>query len=332
MYTIAIQSFGGADVFKEMQLPEPLLKPGHVLVTVKATSVNPVDCKIRSRGPQELAPDFPAVLHGDFAGIVTKIGKGVKGFKIGDEVYGCAGGLKGLNGALADLMLVDSLLIAHKPPSLSFAEAAALPLVGLTAWEGLFDKAKIQKGQTILVHGATGGVGHIAIQLAKWAGAKVYTTVSSKEKAEIARNLGASQVINYREETVNSYVQRLTKGQGFDIVFDTIGGANMEKSFAAAAHYGQVIAIQSSGQAGYDLKTMQAKSLSLHFVFMLLPMLRNIGRAHHGDILTQLAGLVEQGQVRPLIDHVRFTFAQIGAAHEYLESGKAVGKVVVTRE
>lgn len=332
MYAIGIQSFGGVDVFKEMQLPEPLIKPGHLLVEVKASSVNPVDCKIRSRGPQELAPDFPAVLHGDFAGIITKMGKGVKNFKIGDEVYGCAGGLKGLHGALADLMLVDAALIAHKPASLSFAEAAALPLVGLTAWEGLFDKAKIQKDQTILVHGGTGGVGHIVIQLAKWAGAKVYATVSNQAKAEIARNLGAMQVINYREETVDSYVQRLTQGQGFDIVFDTIGGANLEKSFAATAYYGQVIAIQSSGQGGYDLKMMHAKSLSLHFVFMLLPMLRNIGRAHHGDILTQLADLVIQGQLRPLIDSARFSFAQVAAAHEHLESGRAVGKVVLTRD
>lgn len=331
MDAIVIKSFGNSNVFEKIKVPKPLVKKGYVVVEVKATSVNPVDYKIRNGTRKELAPDFPAILHGDFSGIISKIGHGITDFNIGDEVYGCAGGLKDLNGALAQFMLADATLIAKKPTSLSFTEAAALPLVALTAWEGLFDKANIKPNQTILVHGGTGGVGHIAIQLAKWAGAKVYTTVSNQQKADIAIKLGALEAINYKEENINSYVSRLTKGHGFDIVFDTIGGPNLEKSFNAASYYGQVIAIQSGGQSSYSLTIMQLKSLSLHFIYMLIPMLHNIKRKNHGHILKQLADIIDQGHIYPLIDPTIFNFDQVGEAHNLLESRKAIGKVVLIR-
>lgn len=321
-----IPGFGGPDVFQLAELPDPRPGPGEVLVRIEATSINPVDYKIRRAGPPT-APDLPAVLGCDLAGVVVGVGEGVTAFRAGDEVYGCAGGVKGMPGTYAELIAADARLLAHKPKTLSMREAAALPLVTITAWEGLHDRARLQAGQKVLVHGGAGGVGHIAIQLAKASGALVYTTVSSTEKADTARRLGADETINYREESVEDYVARLTDGAGFDVVFDATGGDQIAQSFAAARLNGQVITIVSQYEA--DLSLMHAKGLSLHVVFMLLPMLYGDGRAHHGEILKQAAELVDAGKLRPLIDAQRFTLSDIGAAHALLEGSKASGKVVV---
>ena len=330
MKAMVINSFGDASVFNQVELPMPEVISGSVLIKVAATSVNPVDYKIRKGKLPNLAPVFPVVLHGDVAGTIIAVGEGVDGFTVGDEVYGCAGGFHSIQGALADFMLADAQLIAHKPKTLSFEQAAALPLVTLTAWEGLFEKTRELKGRKVLIHAATGGVGHIAIQLAKWAGAEVYATASTSEKQEIAKKLGAKDAINYKQESVADYVGRLTNGRGFDVVFDTIGGENIERSFEAAAHYGEVISIESSGKESYALGPMHGKSLSLHFVLMLLPMLRNVDRPRHGEILRKVAELVDSGKLKPLVDPKQFTFNEVGAAHDHLESGKAIGKVVLT--
>ncbi|KTD72702.1 zinc-dependent alcohol dehydrogenase family protein [Legionella tucsonensis] len=323
----AISSFGDSSVFETIELPKPKIKPGYVLIRVVATSVNPVDCKVRSGKYSQISPQFPAVLHSDVAGIVDEVGEGVIEFTAGDEVYGCAGGFLNESGALAEFMLADAKLIAKKPKKLSMVEAAALPLVSITAWEALFEKIKIKSGQKVLIHAGTGGVGHIAIQLAKWAGAEVYTTVSSSDKADIAKSLGAKEVINYRIDSVQDYVNRFTNGAGFDVVFDTIGGENLDKSLAAVAMYGNVISIQAASQ--HDLSPLHSKSASLHAVLMLLPLLHNVQRDRHGRILKEIASLVEDGHLNPLIDPHLFYFENIDKAHSLLESGKAVGKIVV---
>lgn len=323
----AITSFGDCSVFKTIEIPVPEIKPGYVLIRVVATSVNPVDCKVRSGKYGNIAPEFPAILHSDVAGVIEKVGAGVSGFSVGDEVYGCAGGFKTESGALAEFMLADARLIAKKPESIDMIEAAALPLVAITAWEGLFEKVKISAGQKVLVHAGTGGVGHIAIQLAKWAGAEVYTTVSSAEKADIAKSLGAKEAINYHTESVQDYVTRLTKGKGFDVVFDTIGGENLEKSLAAVAMYGNVVSIQATSM--HDISSLHAKSASLHAVFMLLPLLTNVQRERHGEILREIATLVDKNILKPLIDPHLFVASEVAKAHELLESGKAIGKIVV---
>jgi NADPH2:quinone reductase len=323
----AISSFGNFSVFETMELPKPQVKPGYVLIRVVATSVNPVDCKVRSGKYGNIAPSFPAVLHGDVAGVVVEIGEGVNHFTVGDEVYGCAGGFLHENGALAEFMLADAQLIAKKPKTLSMVEAAALPLVSITAWEALFDKAQIKSGQKVLIHAGTGGVGHIAIQLAKWAGAEVYTTVSSADKAALTQSLGADNTINYRKESVQDYVNRLTKGLGFDMVFDTIGGENLDKSLAAVAMYGNVVSIQAASV--HNLTPLHTKSASLHMVLMLIPLLHHIHRQHHGKILQEIANIVDAGCVKPLIDPHLFYFETIDKAHALLESGNAVGKIVV---
>src|SRR3989338_5376316 len=236
-----IKKFGDPTVFELSEISKPDLKPGSVLIKVYATSVNQIDCKIRSGAVDAIAPDFPAILHGDVAGMIEAVSPEVTNFKVGDEVYGCVGGLKGSGGALAEFMLADAKLIAKKPKSLSMLEAAALPLVSITAWEALFEKAKLTNKNNILIHGGVGGVGHIAIQLAKWCGAKVYTTVLKQEDFSLAKSLGADEVINAKEENVEKYVTRLTGDRGFDIVFDTVGGQNLDKSFIAAGINGSVV-------------------------------------------------------------------------------------------
>jgi len=323
-----INKFGDPSVFELTELPYPKLIPGHVVIKVFATSVNQIDCKIRSGLVHAITPDFPAVLQGDVAGIVEAVAEDVKNFKIGDEVYGCVGGLKGSNGALAEFMLADAKLLAKKPSTLSMLEAAALPLVSITAWEALFTKAKLNSSKSILIHGGVGGVGHIGVQLAKWCGAKVFTTVVKPDDFGLAISLGADEVINAKEETVANYVERLTRNQGFDIVFDTVGGPNLDNSLLAAASNGAVVT--TAARSTHDLTPMHNKALSLHVVFMLLPILTHIGREAHGKILTEIAQIVEEGKLKPLIDPHRFTLETVPDAHRLLESGQAKGKVVVT--
>ena len=326
MKALVIRHYGPNAQFELADISKPSVSPGHLLIKVKATSLNPVDSKIRTLGPP-IAPDLPAILHGDVAGVVDEVGDGITSFHVGDEVYGCAGGVKGQGGALADFMLVDAQLMAHKPRTLGFREAAALPLVSITAWEGLIDRARVQPNQQVLVHAATGGVGHIAIQLANIHGASVFTTASNKEKAEIGHRLGATESIYYREETPVDYTNRITGGKGFDIVFDTLGGSNIDRSFEATATNGQVITIVS--HSTHDLSLMHQRGLTLHVVFMLLPMLLGPARAHHGEILRQIASYVDAGQLKPLVDSNTFTLNDINAAHDYFSTGKHIGKIVI---
>lgn len=323
-----IKNFGDPSVFQLVDIPQPTLKSGHVLVKVYASSVNQVDCKIRAGAVAAIAPEFPAILHGDFAGVVTDVAKDVKNFNPGDEVFGCAGGVKNLGGALAEFMLVDAKLIAKKPQSLSMQESAALPLVSITAWQALFAKLKLANKNNILIHGGAGGVGHVAIQLAKWIGAKVYTTVRNEEDFSYAQSLGADAVINSMEEEVEAYVVRLTKGQGFSRIFDTVGGPNLDKSFSAAAVNGSIVTIVA--RSLHDLTPMHNKGLSLHVVFMLLPLLNNQEREAYGEILTKIAHIADEGKLKPLVDPNAFTLETVADAHTLLESGKAKGKVVIS--
>ncbi len=329
MRAAQIERFGDARELTIVDLDRPHAGPGEVVVRIQATSVNPVDYKIRSKGPG-IAPELPAVLGCDLAGTVTAVGAAVTAFKPGDEVYGCAGGVRGMPGTYSEYIATDARLLARKPDGLSMREAAALPLVSITAWEALVERAGVRPGQTVLIHGGAGGVGHVALQIARSLGAMVHTTVSSDGKASIARDLGADETINYREESVQAYVDRLTAGRGFDVVFDATGGSDLPLSFEAAAINGTVLTIVSQYQT--DLTLMHLKNLSLHVIFMLIPMLHNIGRERHGVILDRLAALVRRGQVRPLLDQREFELADIAEAHRHAESGQAVGKVTLAVE
>lgn len=327
MRAMILNEYGDDATFHLTDIPRPSVKSGHVLVRVSATSVNTVDTMIRRLGQENLplSPDLPAVLGMDFAGIVEAVGEGVTSFSPGDEVFGCAGGLADLQGSLAEYMLADAKLIAKKPNSVSMREAAALPLVGITAYEGL-QRAHVQAGQKVLVHGGVGGVGHVAVQLAKRAGADVYTTVSSAPHLAIVENYGATG-IDYRTETVAEYVEKYTGGTGFDVVYDSVGGANMTNSFEAAALNGHVTTTVSLLEL--DLTPAHFKGLSVHVVFMLIPMLHNHRREEHGRILAALGEAVDAGALRPLLDEKQFGLTEVADAYDRLTSGNAIGKVVV---
>lgn len=330
MQAQVIREYGDPDVFEAGTLDVPDVEPNHVLVEVAATSVNPVDTKIRSGTAGDLGPGFPAVLHGDVAGTVVALGEGVEAFDIGDDVYGCPGGVAGTSGALAEYVLADAASMAPKPNSLSMREAAALPLVTITAWDGVVTRADITPGDDVLVHGGTGGVGHIGVQLAAREGGIVHATASSEPKRDLARDLGAHAAFDYHRD-VADYVDEYTGGDGFDVVFDTVGtgGDNLERSFEAAGLKGHVVTTVAHGDV--DIDPLHSKGLSFDVVFMLVPLLhddRN-GRRYHGDVLRRTARLVDNGILDPLLDTETYALNEVAAAHRRLESGDHLGKVVV---
>jgi NADPH:quinone reductase-like Zn-dependent oxidoreductase len=326
MKAMLVKAYGENSAFEESEIAKPEIKTGHLLIKIAASSVNTVDTMIRNMGKDlPLSPDTPAILGMDFAGTVEEVGAGVDGYSVGDEVYGCAGGLADLPGTLAEYIVADSKLVAHKPKNLSMKESAALPLVAITAYEGL-TRAGVKSGQKVLVHGGSGGVGHVAVQLAKYFGAEVYSTGGGDKQLELIESLGAT-AINYKTESVEDYVAKHTDGAGFDVVYDSVGGANLLPSFEAAALNGHVATTVSMCEL--DLTLAHFKGLSLHVVFMLIPMLHNFKREQHATILQDLAKLSEAGALKPVLDESRFSLNQAGEAHARLESGKAMGKVVV---
>ena len=326
MKAMLAREYGENSVFELTDLPQPSAGPGQLLVRIAASSVNTVDTMIRKMGSDlPLSPAAPALLGMDFAGTVEAVGEGVQGFAVGDEVYGCAGGLADLPGTLAEFIAADHRLVAHKPKSLSMREAAALPLVGITAFEGL-QRAGIAKGQKVLVHGGSGGVGHVALQLAKHFGADVFSTGGGQPQLDLIAELGATPV-NYKTEKVADYTQQHTGGAGFDVVFDSVGGPNMLNSFEAAALNGHVASTVSLCEL--DLTLAHFKGLSLHVVFMLIPMLHDFQRESHAQILKELAQIVDAGGLRPVLDESNFPLAEATQAHARLESGQAMGKVVI---
>lgn len=329
MKAMILNTYGEDSKFEAAEIESPRIKPGHVLIKIGASSVNTVDTMIRTMGRDlPLSPETPAILGMDFAGTIEEIAGDVEGFSVGDEVYGCAGGLADLPGSLADFMVADCKLIARKPGNLSMKEAAALPLVAITAYEGL-QRASAGAGQKILVHGGSGGVGHVALQLAKHFGAEVYATGGGDKQLALIKELGATG-INYKTESVEDYVAKHTGGAGFDVVFDSVGGANMANSFEAAALNGQVSSTVALCEL--DLSVAHFKGLSLHVVFMLIPMLHDFKREQHGKILAEIARIVETGELRPVLDDTQFTLEEVGLAHARLQSGQAMGKVVIENQ
>ena len=311
--------------FKEYNFARRSAGPREVLVRVAASGVNPLDTKIRAGIAAHARHPLPAVLGLDMAGIVEEVGTRVSGFKPGDEVYGMVGGVGGLQGTLAQFVAVDADLLARKPKKLTMREAAALPLSVITAWEGLVDRAKVKPGDRVLVHAGAGGVGHVVVQLAVAMGAEVFATVSP-EKQEIAQRFGAVP-IDYRTESVDDYVARHTAGKGFDIIYDTVGGATLDASFAAVRHYtGRVVS--ALGWGTHSLAPLSFRGASYSGVFTLLPLLTGEGRAHHGEILSRVAESADEGKLRPLLNKREFSSNEIAAAHAEVERG-SLGKTVI---
>lgn len=296
MRALVLERHNGPFILTEAELPT--ITVGQVLVRIKASGVNPLDTKIRTGNAAHARVELPAILGMDLAGVVEAVGPDVTTFKPGDEVYGMAGGIGGLQGSLATFVAVDGDLLAIKPANLSMREAAALPLVFITAWEGLVDRAQVHAGQKVLVHAGAGGVGHGAVQLAHAFGAQVFATVS-KDKMKIAEGYGVT-TIDYRTESVESYVAEHTDSEGFDIVYDTVGGTTLDDSFLAVKTYtGHVVSCLGWGT--HKLAPLSFRGATYSGVFTLLPMLTGRGRVHHGDILREATKLAKAGKLKPLL-------------------------------
>lgn len=304
----------------------PSLRPGQVLVRIAASGVNPLDTKIQAGNAAHAQTRLPAILGMDMAGVVESVAPGETRFSPGDEVFGMSGGIGGVPGSLAQFAAFDADLLAHKPRTVSMREAAALPLIFITAWEGLVDRARVQPGQKVLIHGGAGGVGHVAVQIAVALGAEVYATGSADQKTVI-ESLGAT-AIDYRAQEVEQYVQQYTGGEGFDVIYDTVGGATLDASFAAARRYlGHVVSCLGWGV--HKLAPLSFRAASYSGVFTLLPLLTGQERACHGRIMAEAARMVDAGQLRVLTDTHRFTLEQVNQAHALVSEAQARGKVVI---
>ena len=322
-YSWVVDQPGSA--FRKVELARRPLRANEVLVRICASGVNPLDTKIRRGEAAHAQQPLPAVLGLDMAGIVEESSPEAASFKTGDEVYGMVGGVGGRQGTLAELIVVDASLLARKPANLSMREAAVLPLSVITAWEGLVDRAAVHNQHKVLIHAGAGGVGHIAVQLARAFGAEVFATVSA-DKMKIVERFGATP-IDYRIFSVDDYVAKFTGGIGFDIVYDTVGGATLDASFRAVKLYtGHVLS--SLGWGSHSLAPLSFRGATYSGVFTLLPLLTGEGMAHHGEILRKAAALAEAGKLRPLLNDRHFISTDIETAYETVSSG-SLGKVVI---
>lgn len=312
--------------FRLTQIARPTLNQGEVLVRIHASGVNPLDTKIRAGAAAHARHPLPAILGLDLAGVVEEVASDVTAFRRGDAVYGMTGGVGGIQGTLAEYAAVDARLLAHKPSNLTMREAAALPLITITAWEGLVDRAQIRPGQTLLVQGGAGGVGHIAVQIGVALGARVFA-VDGARKADFIRAMGATP-IDYAQETVQHYVDRHTDGAGFDHVYDTGGGSILDASFQAVKRFGHVVSCL--GWGSHALAPLSFKGGTYSGVFTLAPLLDGAGRAHHGQILKSAAAMIEAGLVRPRLDPRVFSLETVEDAYATLTERRAEGKIVVS--
>jgi NADPH2:quinone reductase len=291
-----------------------------------ASGVNPLDLKIRAGAAEHARHALPAILGIDLAGVVDAVGPGVTTFRVGDEVYGMTGGVGGVQGSLAEYAAVDADLLALKPSHFSMREAASLPLVFITAWEGLVDRAHVSAGQTVLIQGGAGGVGSIAIQIARAFNATVFAT-GAASRAGVIEQLGATP-IDHSNMQVDDYVAAFTAGRGFDVVYDTAGGASLDASFKAISRFGHVVS--ALGWGTHALAPLSFRAGTYSGVFTLLPLLTGEGKAHHGEILREATRLAEAGMIKPLVEPRDFGLKDIEAAHALIESRQAQGKVVVS--
>ena len=304
MEAIRIHQFGTPDVLRDDQIERPEPGAGELLVRVKAASVNPVDTKMRSGNyPTPREEDLPMILGRDLSGTVEKLGRGVKGFKEGDDVYV----FLGAPGAYAEYALVKPNEAAPKPKSLTDVEAAAVPLAALTAWQGLFDHGKLEKGQRVLVHGGAGGVGHFAIQFARHVGADVLTTASDEDRPFLIE-LGAGQIIDHKRDRFENIVSPV------DLVFDLIGGDTLERSYPLVKAGGRLVTTVG------EPSPQRAEARHIEAVHYLT--------APNSDELNEIGKLIDAGEIRPHVAAI-FTLATAAQAHEKLEHAHVQGKIVL---
>lgn len=313
MKSIQIRGYGGYDVVEVKKTASvPNISSGKVLVNVKASGVNPVDWKIREGYMQQMIKlQFPSTLGIDFSGVIKQVGEGnsTSDFKQGDEVYGQAGIINGGSGAFAEMALANIESIAHKPKRLSHPESAALPTVGVSAWQALVENIRLSKDQKILIHGGAGGIGSIAIQLAKHLGAYVATTVSTNNK-QLVQELGADQIVDYKKENFEDILQN------YDAVLDTVGGETNKRSFRVLRKGGGII-VSTLEQPNTEL--MSQYGIKAVFLFSEVNKQR----------LTKLAQWVDQNNIKVNIDKT-FPLDEASNALDYQKGGHPRGKVVLT--
>jgi NADPH2:quinone reductase len=330
MKAVVMTAPGDPDVLQVREVPVPAIENDReILVRLRAAGVNPIDTKLRKRGT--FYPDkTPAVLGCDGAGVVEATGSGVTQFSTGDEVYFCNGGLGGPGGNYAEFAVVDERFVARKPACLSFEEAAAAPLVLITAWESLYDRGRLQAGQKVLVHAGAGGVGHVAVQLAKLQGAEVCATVGSEEKAEFVRQLGAEKPILYKEMDFAQAVLDWTGGEGVDLGFDTVGGEIFYKTVPAVRVYGDLVTILEPEADKGNLKAARLRNLRISLELMLTPMLQGLVeyQQEQAKILQQCARLIDEGRLKIHLSKI-FPLAEAASAHRLLETGSVMGKIAL---
>ena len=306
MRAIRIHHYGGPEVLQDEEAPRPEPQAGEVLVRVHAAGVNPVDWKVREGHMKDFWPHkFPLVLGWDASGTVEEVGPGVSRFKIGDEVYSVTDPTR--DGAYADYIVIREGELALKPNSLHHIRAAAVPLAALTAWQSLFDTAQLQPGQRVLIHAGSGGVGHLAVQLAKWKGAYVFATASTKNQDSL-RELGVDQAIDYTKQRFEDAARNI------DIVLDTIGGETQDRSWSVLRKDGFLVSIVQPPSEE------KAEELGVRAVFV----------AGHpsGTQLAKIAKIIDSGKLAPIIDRI-LPLSEAGRAHELSQSGHTHGKIVL---
>lgn len=330
MKAILATAPGNTDVLQLRDIPKPdLPSPHHLRVKLAAAGVNPVDTKLRAK-PAYHPDKLPAILGCDGAGVVESIGSAVTRFKVGDAVFFCNGGLGDEPGCYAEFTTLHEDHCAAKPKKLSMQQAAALPLVFITAWESLVERANLEAGQTILIHAAAGGVGQVAVQLARHLGARIAVTVSDDGKADIAHQLGAERIINYRSQDFVQEVLAWTDGRGADVVYDTVGGDTFLKSLDATRVGGKLVSILATAMTQADVQKARLSNLSLCYDLMLTPQVMNLHdeRTRQRRILEQAAAMVDAGKLKVHVSH-NLPLEQVAEAHRLIEAGGMIGKVVL---
>lgn len=330
MKAMLMTAAGGADVLqmRDIDMPE-LPSPQHIRVKLVAAGINPIDTKLR-KNPAFYPDKLPCILGCDGAGIVESIGTEVTRFKVGEEVYFFNGGLGNEIGTYAEYTVVHQDYAAFTPRHATLEESAGLPLALITAWEALLDRGNLLEGQTVLIHGAAGGVGHLAVQIAKQAGATVLATVGTRDKAAWVTSLGADRVFVYNDVDFATAVLDWTKGNGVDLVFDTVGGETFCRSFACTRVYGRIVSLLQWDCSAEELKIARTRNLVLAFVLMLTPTLLDMHdqRVHQRRILEEGARLIEANRLKIKISHL-LPLEQAGQAHTMIEEGHTTGKIVL---
>jgi len=308
MKAAQINEYGKKEVLKTAtDAPKPQPQAGQVLVEVYAAGVNPFDWKVREGLARQMAEvPFPATLGGDFAGKVAELGEGVSGFNVGDEVYGQAGALSGL-GSYAEFTPAKAESVAYKPKSVDFITAAALPLAGVSALQALIDHANVQSGQKVLIHGGAGGIGSLAVQLAKHLGAYVAAT-AAVEDSDFVKDLGADEVIDYKNQAFETLLT------DYDVVYDTIGGETFTKSYQILKPGGKIVSMTEQPNEELD-KKFNVSSISQFSQVTT-------------ERLNKLAELVDSGIIKAQVDKV-FSLDEAAEALAYIQDGKHHGKVVI---